>query len=83
MNTISKINVNGTDYKISLTDGIIDDVLMKDGNSVSTAIENKIDSSAISRVATTGSYNDLIDKPDLVECRDLKYAYRTVPEDGL
>ena len=66
MNTISKINVNGTDYKISLADGIIDDVLMKDGNSVSTAIENKIDSSAVSRVATTGSYNDLIDKPDLV-----------------
>lgn len=66
MNTISKINVNGTDYKISLTDGIIDDVLMKDGKSVSATIGDKIDSSAISRVATTGSYNDLIDKPDLV-----------------
>lgn len=66
MNTISKINVNGTDYEISLADGIIDDVLMKDGKSVSAAIGNKIDSSAVSSVATTGSYNDLIDKPDLV-----------------
>lgn len=66
MGQIKKINVNGTDYGISLVDGIIDDVLMKDGKSVSAAIGNKIDSSAISRVATTGSYNDLIDKPTVV-----------------
>ena len=66
MSQIKKINVNGTDYNISLVDGVIDDVLMKDGESVSAAIGNKIDSSAISKVATTGSYNDLIDKPTLV-----------------
>jgi len=34
-------------------------------NAVTSQLSNKVDSSSLATVATTGSYNDLLDKPDI------------------
>ncbi|OJU87783.1 hypothetical protein BGO17_02245 [Candidatus Saccharibacteria bacterium 49-20] len=58
------------------TSGVVDEVY------VTNAIQGKVNRSELSAVATTGSYGDLLNKPDLVLNNDARLTNTRVPTDN-
>lgn len=58
------------------TAGVVDEVY------VTNAIQGKVNRSELSAVATTGSYGDLLNKPDLVVNNDARLTNTRVPTDN-
>ena len=58
------------------TAGAVDEVY------VTNAIQGKVNRTELSAVATTGSYNDLLNTPDLVLTNDARLTNTRTPTDG-